>query len=110
MRQPAVKMYARGISRYCIRVCQIGCFTGIALSDLEGGLVENGGPDRLCGPPGRPLRARVTSAAAAPLGMHACSSRVSSRSFARPVTQYDALHAVFRTMQMFVGNIYRAGA
>ena len=76
MRQPVVKMYARDISRYYIRVCQVGCFTGIALSDLEGGLVENGGPDRLCGPPGRPLRARVTSAAAAPLGMHACSARV----------------------------------
>ena len=37
---------------------------------------NNDGPDRLCGPPGRPLRARVTSAAAAPLGMHARSARV----------------------------------
>ena len=110
MRQSAVEMHTRGISRYCALVCQGGCLPSTAPSNLEGGLVENGGPDRLCGPPGRPLRARVTSAAAAPLGMHACSARVSPRSFARPVTQYDALNEAFRTMQMFVGNICRAGA
>ena len=110
MRQPVVKMYVRDISRYYIRVCQVGCFTGIALSDLEGGLVENDGPDRLCGPPGRPLRARVTSAAAAPLGMHACSARVHSRSFAAPVVRDGAFHAAFRTTQMVVGNICGAGA
>ena len=106
--QPEREMHARGILRYCVQVCQIGCLTSAAPSDLEVVWWET--MAQIVTAAGRPLRARVTSAAAAPLGMHACSSRVSSRSFARPVTQYDALHAVFRTMQMFVGNIYRAGA
>ena len=36
MRQPAVEIYARGISRYCVRACQIGCLTSTVPSDLEG--------------------------------------------------------------------------